>query len=251
VPPFPVSDVLSLIVTTTAVAGIIFAFSISYRRLKKAQKTYEERHEKTITTINALVTTAQNRLQQQTEKIDNVAYEAQTARISAERLGSRIDHLTVGVETALQASRTVIRHMVAAREQVSTLTKNQQALQEQIDLLDNRYRGMLPETEALTITPTALTNLTATEVQVLQILAKEGPKPAPELKTIIGRTREHTARLMKKLFNEGYVERDVRKIPFTYNISEKIRKPVEDSLAKTPPPSPTQETKNSGTQAST
>lgn len=250
-PPFPVSDVLSLIVTTTAVASIIFAFSISYRRIRKAQKTYEERHEKTITTINALVTTTKNRLQQQTEKIDNVAYEAHTAKSSTERLGSKIDQLTAGVETALQASRTVIRHMVASREQVSTLTKSQQALQEQIDLIDARYRGMLPEAEAVTITPAALTNLTATELQVLQILTKEGPKPASELKTIIGRTREHTARLMKKLFNEGYVKRDVQKIPFTYNISEKIRKTVEDALARTPPPSPKQEQKNSETQAST
>ena len=250
-PTFPTSDVLSLIITTTAVATIIFAFSISYRRIRKAQKTYEENHEKTLTTINALVTTTQNRLQQQTGKIDIAAYEAQTARISAERLGSKIDRLTTGVETALQASRTVIRHMVATHEQVSTLTKNHQALQEQIDLLDNRYRGMLPEAEAVTITPAALTNLTATELQVLQILAKEGPKPAPELKTIIGRTREHTARLMKKLFNEGYVERDIRKIPFTYNISEKIRKPMEDALAKTPLPSPKQEPKDSGIQTST
>ena len=250
-PPFPTSDIFSLIITTTAVASIIFAFSTSYRRLKKAQKTYEESHYKNMTTIKALVTTTQTRLQQQTEKMDTAAYEAHTAKISTERLGSKIDRLTAGVETALQASRTVIKHVVATREQVSTLTKNQQALQEQIDILDNRYRGMLPETEAVTITPASLTNLTATEIQVLQILAKEGPKPAPELKNIIGRTREHTARLMKKLFNEGYVERDVSKIPFTYNISEKIRKPVEDSVAKIPLTSPTQEPKNSGNQTST
>lgn len=249
-PPFSMSDVLSLVVTTAAVTSIIFALSTSYSRLKKAQKTYEESHNKTMTTIKALVTTTQNRLQQQTEKMDTATYEAQVAKTSVERLGSKIERLTSGVETALQASRTVIRHIVATREQVSTLTKNQQALQEQIDVLDNRYRGMLPETEAVTITPAALTNLTATELQVLQTLANEGPKPAPELKNIIGRTREHTARLMKKLFNEGYVERDVRKIPFTYNLSEKIRKPVEDSAAKTSPLQP-QEPKNSGTQPST
>lgn len=247
---FPQLDVLSLIVTTTAVAGIIFAFSISYRRLKKAQKTYEENYEKNRATISALVTTTQTRLQQQTEKMDTAAYEAQAARISTERLGSRIDRLAVGVETALQASRTVIKHMVATRKQVSTLAKSQQALQEQNALLDARYRGMLPEAEAVTITPASLTNLTATELQVLQILTKEGPKPASELKNIIGRTREHTARLMKKLFNEGYVERDVRKIPFTYNISEKIRKPLEDMLAKVPPPPPAQERKNAGSQTS-
>lgn len=245
--PFPTSDILSLIITIIALASIIFAFSTSYRRLKKTQKIYEETHEKNLTTIKALVTTTQNRLQQQTEKMDTAAYEAHTAKISTERIGSKLDRLTAGVETALQASKAVVKHVLATREQVTILTNNQKALQQQIDLLDNRYRGMLPETEAITLTPTALTNLTETERQVLQILAKEGQKPAPELKTIIGRTREHTARLMKKLFNEGYVERDVSKIPFTYKISEKIRKPVEESVAKITPPSPTQKPKDGGT----
>jgi len=247
---FPQLDVLSLIVTATAIAGIILAFSISYRRLKKAQKTYEENYEKNRATISALITTTQTRLQQQTEKMTTATYEAQAARISTEHLGSRIDRLAVGVETALQASRTFIKHMVATRKQVSTLAKSQQALQEQIALLDARYRGMLPEAEAITITPASLTNLTETELQVLQILTKEGPKPAPELKNIIGRTREHTARLMKKLFNEGYVERDAHKIPFTYNISEKIKKPLEDMLAKVSPLPPAQERKNAGSQTS-
>lgn len=35
------------------------------------------------------------------------------------------------------------------------------------------------------------------------------------------RSREHTSRLMKKLFKEGYVERDARTKPFTYSITEK------------------------------
>lgn len=245
--PFPLSDVFSLIVTTTAVATIILAFSISYRQLKKAQKANEESHEKTRTTISALVTTT-HRLKQQTEKIDTAANEAQAARISTERLGSRIDRLTAGVETALRASRTVVKHMFDTRKQVLTLTKSQQALQEQLELLDARYRGMLPEAEATTITPASLTNLTETELKVLQILAREGPKPAPEIKNLVGRTREHTARLMKKLFNEGYVERDVYKIPFTYKISEKIRKAVEETLEKLPPPPPTKEPKDVGDQ---
>ena len=35
------------------------------------------------------------------------------------------------------------------------------------------------------------------------------------------RSREHTSRLMKKLYQEGYVERDVRTKPFTYSITDK------------------------------
>ena len=35
------------------------------------------------------------------------------------------------------------------------------------------------------------------------------------------RSREHTSRLMKKLHQEGYVERDMRTKPFTYSITDK------------------------------
>ncbi|MBO0888521.1 hypothetical protein J2P12_05410, partial [Candidatus Bathyarchaeota archaeon] len=39
---------------------------------------------------------------------------------------------------------------------------------------------------------------TPTELQVLTLLASEGPKSAPEIGRVVGRSREHTARLMKK-----------------------------------------------------
>jgi len=35
------------------------------------------------------------------------------------------------------------------------------------------------------------------------------------------RSREHTSRLMKKLYQDGYVERDMRTKPFTYSITDK------------------------------
>ncbi|MEE8180611.1 MAG: winged helix DNA-binding protein, partial [Nitrosopumilaceae archaeon] len=35
------------------------------------------------------------------------------------------------------------------------------------------------------------------------------------------RSREHTSRLMKKLYQDGYVERNTSSKPFTYSITEK------------------------------
>ena|SRR2546421_4936615 len=42
-----------------------------------------------------------------------------------------------------------------------------------------------------------------------------------DIQITIGRTREHTSRMMKKLFEEGLVERDMQTKPFTYKITEK------------------------------
>lgn len=54
---------------------------------------------------------------------------------------------------------------------------------------------------------------------VLKLLA-EGPKTSRQIETVIGRSREHTARLMKKLFELGYVTRDTTTKPYTYAITE-------------------------------
>src|SRR5437870_8744603 len=57
---------------------------------------------------------------------------------------------------------------------------------------------------------------TPTELQVLTMLAHEGPKSAPAIGHVVGRPSEHTARLMKKLYEEGYFRRDQTRIPFRY-----------------------------------
>jgi chromosome segregation ATPase len=68
----------------------------------------------------------------------------------------------------------------------------------------------------------ALAALTDTEITVLEMLSKEGPKTAPEIKERVSLSREHTARLMKKLYEEGYLEREVGKIPFKYSIKKEM-----------------------------
>ena len=72
---------------------------------------------------------------------------------------------------------------------------------------------------------------TPTELQVLTLLANEGPKSAPEIGRVVGRSREHTARLMKKLFEEGYILRDQGRVPFRYSLVERVKQ----SFAKVEP----------------
>jgi len=68
----------------------------------------------------------------------------------------------------------------------------------------------------------ALATLTDTEIAVLEMLAKEGGKTAPEIKERVQLSREHTARLMKKLYEEGYLERETGKIPFRYSVKKEM-----------------------------
>jgi hypothetical protein len=60
---------------------------------------------------------------------------------------------------------------------------------------------------------------TETEAKVLLLLAK-GPKTSAQIKDEVGRSREHTARLMKALFDRGLVVRNDRSKPYVYEITE-------------------------------
>lgn len=102
-----------------------------------------------------------------------------------------------------------------------TLTKRLSDLEEQTKQL-----SIVPETNDSTVIPIkkekALAPLTETELMVLEHLALEGPKTAPEIKEKIKLSREHTARLMKKLYQEGYLERNTSKIPFKYSVKKEM-----------------------------
>ena len=79
-------------------------------------------------------------------------------------------------------------------------------------------------TDPSVVQPGSLNSITTpTELQVLTLLANQGPKSAPEIGKLVGRSREHTARLMKKLFDEGYVRRDQTRIPFRYSTVERVK----------------------------
>jgi hypothetical protein len=63
---------------------------------------------------------------------------------------------------------------------------------------------------------------TDTEVRVLRLLV-DGPKSSAEIKALVGRSREHTARMMKDLFERGLVVRNDRNKPYVYEITESGR----------------------------
>lgn len=52
-------------------------------------------------------------------------------------------------------------------------------------------------------------------------LITEKPMTSRDIQVTIGRTREHTSRMLKKLFEDNLVERDMTTKPFTYKITEK------------------------------
>jgi DNA-binding MarR family transcriptional regulator len=68
----------------------------------------------------------------------------------------------------------------------------------------------------------ALASLTETELKILEILAQQGEKTAIQIRNEIKLTREHTARLMKKLYVSDYVERRTDRTPYVYRLKKEM-----------------------------
>lgn len=74
-------------------------------------------------------------------------------------------------------------------------------------------------------------NHNATEHYILKIILKES-LTSNEIKNAIGRTREHTSRLMKKLYELKLVDRDITTKPFKYKLTEQGKKYIGEQVGK-------------------
>lgn len=61
--------------------------------------------------------------------------------------------------------------------------------------------------------------LDPTQLKALDLL-KDAPKSTSEIVKALGKSREHTARLMKDLFEMGLVQRNASSKPFVYQLTE-------------------------------
>ncbi len=66
-------------------------------------------------------------------------------------------------------------------------------------------------------------SLDPTQVTVIKLLGGK-PRSSVEIKELAGKSREHTARLMKSLFDRGLVTRDVSQRPFVYQLTDAGRR---------------------------
>jgi predicted transcriptional regulator len=66
---------------------------------------------------------------------------------------------------------------------------------------------------------------------VLRLITDE-PMTSRDIQITLGRSREHISRLMKKLFDDGYVKRSSDSKPYSYSITEKGKEKLK--LVSTP-----------------
>jgi chromosome segregation ATPase len=147
-----------------------------------------------------------------------------------------------------QNNTTVLSGLTGLEAKLKDIEATQEALRTKIATFEEQIQKLAtapppqPQVQTEVVLPPipirrdkALAALTETEIAVLETLSKEGPKTAPEIKERVHLSREHTARLMKKLYEDGYLEREAGKIPFRYS----IKKEMEALLQKVEGPAAT------------
>ncbi|MGO8807374.1 MAG: helix-turn-helix domain-containing protein [Candidatus Bathyarchaeia archaeon] len=239
------------LVILAALASVTVATSAEYyNQIRKAQREYE----KAKNTVEDIVMSFHRELKREAEKIDLVAFkiEGNFARADegikkADNLEKRLTPIEGQVNVVSQSlkltSTSILSGLAGLETKIQDIEAAQEAVKVKIIGFEEQIQKLSapPEVQVETLMPVmpikrdkAMAALTETEIIVLEKLSSEGPKTAPEIKEQVHLSREHTARLMKKLYEGGYVEREAGKIPFKYTIKsemEKLLKKTEETPA--------------------
>ncbi len=204
-----------------------------YRQVRKAQKEYEKARE----SVEDIVLSFNRELKREAKRLELVAYkvEGNTAKGNASlkkiaKIEEKIAPFESRVKAIIGNDEMVLSKIAEVDSKTHNIESTQFSLKSKIIELESQLKKIAegPELKNEPVIPIrrdkAMAALTDTEIIVLEMLSAEGPKTAPEIKDRIRLSREHTARLMKKLYEKGYLERETGKIPFRYSIKEEMKK---------------------------
>lgn len=226
-----------ILLTVTVCAAVEY-----YRQLRRVQKEYEKARE----AVEDIVLSFNRQLKSEAERLELVAYKVEAVSSKGDKALSKTEEVTKKVQmldakvgAIFEDRDKVLTRLDEIDRKARDAVTSQETLTAKVSRIEEQTRrfAVAPEAKVEAVIPIkrekALAPLTETELSVLEMLASEGPKTAPEIKGRIKLSREHTARLMKKLYEEGYLERDTGKIPFEYHVKEELgkllKKPVTEA----------------------
>ncbi len=204
-----------------------------YRQIRKAQKEYKKAKD----VVEDIVLSFNRELKREADRLELVAYKVEGSTAKADisiKKAESIEKKFVPIEkqlgTVSENNSKVLSKIAEMDTKTQNLETENQKLQTKIREVEEQVEKLsaVPEIKSEPVIPIrrdkAMAALTDTEVTVLEILSSEGSKTAPEIKDRVQLSREHTARLMKKLYEKGYLERETGKIPFRYSIKKEMKK---------------------------
>ncbi len=218
--------------------GILLATTVGvaieyYKLLRRAHGEYEEAKG----VVGDIILSFNRQLKHETAMLESLAYKVEivsarenNALKKAEKANEIVENVEPKLAVILEDREKLAARMDDVDKKVCHIVASQDALTVKVATIEAQAQQLpiVAEANVDAVIPIkrdkALAPLTETELAALQVLTTEGPKTAPEIKWRIRLSREHTARLMKKLYESGYLERETNKIPFRYSIKREMEK---------------------------
>jgi hypothetical protein len=215
-----------------------------YRQIRRAQKEYE----KAKNFVEDIVLSFNRELKREAEKLEIIAFKVEGGSAKADSSLKKIDTVEKRISPLeeqlgsisnclsqnTQTNTSILSGLSGLELKIKDIEASQETLRTKISSIEEQVQKIQVAPPEVTSEPPigvmpikrdkAMAALTETEIAVLEMLAKEGAKTAPEIKERVHLSREHTARLMKKLYEGGYLEREAGKIPFRYSIKKEMEK---------------------------
>lgn len=235
-----------------------------YRQIRMAHKEYSKARDfiqDIVLSFNRELKRESNRFESMVAKVDGSYVSAESSYRKVESLEKKVEPLQEQLSVLTQSYQSLSQNSSETSQNSTTILSGIEGLESKLkdieatqETLRNRITGFEEQIQKLSMAQPsvkqaelevvlppipikrdkALAALTETEIVVLEMLVKEGAKTAPEIKERVKLSREHTARLMKKLYEEGYLEREIGKIPFRYSLKkemESLLQKIEPSVA--------------------
>jgi len=228
----------------TSILLIIMAIGITvtsieyYKQINKAKKEYD----KAKRIIEDIVLSFNRELKREANKLEIITYKVDGSLAKSENSIERtknIEKIVLPIKEKInninEVTSTFLSTTSTIENRIQNFDDTNQKINNRIEKLEEKMTSLteLPEIIRESVIPIrrekALGAITDTEIKVLEVLSFEGGKTAPEMKNKINLSREHTARLMKKLYEKGYLERETGKIPFKYSVKKEMEKFLNNS----------------------
>lgn len=211
--------------TACLFAVTVVASFIYYQRIRRAQEEYEGSKD----IIRGITVGFTKQIEKITRSLSNIERDASDARIIAS------EAMKISQEASETAKENEEERRILA-EKISETEKALSDMKEEMQKLSIRPVVVPTQLDVDAPIPlkkdAVLDQLTPTELDVLALIEEMGEGTVPQIRERVGKTREHTARLLKKLFERGFIDRNTSGMPYRYYIRKEIRELIHQKREK-------------------
>jgi len=204
---------------------------VYFRRLQRVKEEYVKAKgviEDVLVSFNEDINKHDQKLNNITQTIRDLSSQSEKIIRKIEVRNEQLVTLHAKMEDFSIVDQKIDSHYREIEQKIEKTSNVQETIIKKIEELEKSKQKELsiPKIETEGVLPIkkeiALGPLTETELKVLETIASEGEKTAPQIRGRVELSREHTSRLMRKLYENGYLERDTRRTPYVYRLKKEM-----------------------------